>query len=185
MALASARKPVGEPPPAGLRSSALLAHELTETAGPCWVHQFFASLRRLGHEDGSNLIVERYSAERQNDRFGALARTVVARQPDVIVTNSNPLVAAFKRATTTIPIVAIVAEPVRSGLVASLARPGGNVTGVSIDSGLEIYGKRLQLLTELVPSANRIGHLARGRRGASGRAYPLASRCGVPPRARV
>ena len=141
--------------------SGLPAHELTETQGPFWVRQFFTSLRRLGHSEGSDLLVERYSAEGHDNRFGALTHAVVARQPDIIVTNSNALVAVFKQATATIPIVSVVADPVRSGLVASLARPGGNVTGVSIDAGIEIYGKRLQLLKTLVPSAGRMGHLAR------------------------
>jgi putative tryptophan/tyrosine transport system substrate-binding protein len=89
----------------------------------------------------------------------ALAHDVVARQPDVIVVNFNPLVAVFKRATSTIPITGIVADPIRSGLVANLARPGGNLTGVSVDAGLEIYGKRLQLLKELIPSTARVAYL--------------------------
>jgi putative tryptophan/tyrosine transport system substrate-binding protein len=140
--------------------SGLPTDELTESAGPFWVQQFYASMRRLGHVEGSNLIVERSSAEGQNVRFAALARAVVARQPDVIVSNGNLLVAALKQATATIPIVGIVADPLRTGLVESLAHPARNVTGVSIDAGLEIYGKRLQIFKELVPSATRIAYLA-------------------------
>jgi putative ABC transport system substrate-binding protein len=83
----------------------------------------------------------------------------VNRKPDLIVANLNPLVAAFKTATTTIPIAAIVGDPVGYGLVASLARPGGNLTGVSTDAGIEIYAKRLQVLKETLPATSTVAYL--------------------------
>src|SRR5215217_4535232 len=140
--------------------SGLPVHELTEAVGPFWIRQFFGEIRQLGYIEGRNLVVERYSAEGQHDRFAELAREVVASRPDLIITNYNELVASFKAATSSIPIIGIVAEPVRSGLVTNLARPGGNLTGVSIDAGLEIYRKRLQILKELVPSLERVAFLA-------------------------
>jgi putative tryptophan/tyrosine transport system substrate-binding protein len=140
--------------------SGIPADQLTETAGPFWVRRFFEALHGFGYAEGGNLVVERYSAEGRFDRFAALAATVVSRNPDVIVMNLNALVDAFRAATATIPIVAIVGDPVRSGLVKSLARPGGNVTGVSVDAGTEILGKVLQILKEAIPSATKVAHLA-------------------------
>jgi ABC-type uncharacterized transport system substrate-binding protein len=115
------------------------------------VRQFFTELRALGYAEPSNLAVERYSAEGQIERFGALAAAIVDRKPDIIVAN-HPLVRALRERTDTIPILAIVANPVGYGLVASLERPGGNITGVSVDAGPEIYGKRLQILREALPT---------------------------------
>jgi putative tryptophan/tyrosine transport system substrate-binding protein len=88
-----------------------------------------------------------------------LAREVTARVPAVIVVNQNPLVSAFRAVSDTIPIVAIVADPVGSGLVQSLAHPDGNITGVSVDPGIEFYGKRLQILKEAVPAITAVGYL--------------------------
>lgn len=139
--------------------SAIPADELTEAAGPFWVRRFFAALRGLGYVEGRNLIVERFSADGSVDRFAPLAQAVVARNPDVIVTNLNGLVQVFKAATTTIPIVAIIGDPVRSGLVQSMARPGGNLTGVSSDVGVDVYAKAMQILKEAIPSAAKVGYL--------------------------
>ncbi|MGH6642735.1 MAG: ABC transporter substrate binding protein, partial [Bradyrhizobium sp.] len=95
-------------------------------------------MRGLGDIEGSNLIVERFSAEGRADRFEAIAADVVGRKPDVIVSNLNGLVHALMTATSTIPIVGLTADPVAAGLVTNLARPGGNLTGVSINAGIEI-----------------------------------------------
>src|SRR6185369_778977 len=125
-----------------------------------WVRWFFEQLGQLGYTEGRNLAIDRYSAEGRHDQFAGLAREVVNRKPDVIVANLNPLVAALKTATMTIPIAAIVGDPVGYGLVASLARPGANLTGVSTDAGIEIYAKRLQFLKETLPAANAVAYLA-------------------------
>jgi putative tryptophan/tyrosine transport system substrate-binding protein len=109
--------------------------------------------------EGSNLVVERFSAGGRSDRFAALAAEVVSRKPDVIVVNLNDLIKAFAAATATIPIVAISGDPIAGGLLTNLARPGGNLTGVSINAGIEIYGKRLQILKEALPSAAKIAYL--------------------------
>src|SRR5215472_2171160 len=117
---------------------------------------FFADLRRLGYIEGENLIVYRYSAEGHHERYADLAREIVASRSDVIVTVSTRLVFAFKAATTTIPVAALMLEdPIRAGLVTSLARPG-NVTGVSRDAGVETWGKRLQILKEAIPSTSSV-----------------------------
>jgi len=83
----------------------------------------------------------------------------VSRNPDVIVTNLIDLTKAFAAATATIPVVAITGDPIAAGLVTSLAHPGGNLTGVSIDAGIEIFGKRLQILKEAMPSAAKVAYL--------------------------
>jgi putative ABC transport system substrate-binding protein len=139
--------------------SGIAADKLTETAGPFWVRRFYETLRELGDVEGSNLVVERYSAEGRADRFAALAAEVVSRNPDVIVSNLNDLVKTFAAATATIPIVVITGDPIAVGLITSLARPGGNITGVSIDAGTGIVAKRLQILKEAMPSAVKVGYL--------------------------
>jgi len=139
--------------------TAIPADQLSETAGPFWVRRFFEALRGLGYAEGRNLVVERFSAEGRDDRFAAIAAAVVSRNPEVIVSNTNSLVRALRAANATIPIVAIVADPVRSGLVKSLARPNGNLTGVSSDVGFEVFAKALQILKETVPSATRVAYL--------------------------
>jgi ABC transporter substrate binding protein len=109
----------------------------------------------LGYVEGENLIIERYSAEGYHERYADLAREIVTRNPDVIVTGTNPVVIVFKAATSTIPVVAFMLDPLKAGLVTSLARPGGNLTGITLDAGIEICGKRLANLVMLVPSAER------------------------------
>ena len=133
--------------------------EQNETSRTMWVRTFFAELRRLGLVEGSNAVIERFSGEGSSARYAALAADVVSRKPDVIVANSSPLVKVFQAATTTIPIVAIVSDPIASGLVSSLARPGANLTGVSVDAGPGIAAMRLQILKEAVPAAARIAYL--------------------------
>ncbi len=139
--------------------SGIPADLLTETAGPFWVRRFYQTLRQLGDTEAGNLVVERYSAEGRSDRFAALAATVVSRNPDVIVANSNGLVKTFMIATATISIVGITADPIAAGLVTSLAHPGSNFTGVSIDAGFEIVSKRLQILKEALPRATKVAYL--------------------------
>jgi ABC-type uncharacterized transport system substrate-binding protein len=143
--------------------SGIPAGELTETAGPFWVRRFYQTLRGLGYAEGGNIVVERYSAEGRSQRFASLVAAVVGSDPQVIVVNLNDLIEAFAAATTTIPIVAIMADPIATGLVANLAHPGGNLTGVSIDAGYEIVVKRLQILKEAVPSVAKVAYLTSSR----------------------
>jgi putative ABC transport system substrate-binding protein len=133
--------------------------EMNET-GSIYYKGFFGELRRLGYIEGQNLIVERYSGEGNTAHYAELATEVVRQQPDVIFASSTRMVARLKAATTTIPIVGNMADPVFYGVVDSLAQPGGNITGVTSDPGIEIWGKRLGLLRELIPSASRVGFLA-------------------------
>ena len=142
---------------------------ITETGGGSAWPAFFAELRRLGYIEGENLIVERYSAEGHHERYAELAREIVTRNPNLIVTGTNPVVIAFTAATKTIPVVAFMLDPLKAGLVTSLARPGGNLTGITLDAGIEISGKRLQMLKEAIPSATKAAFL--GMRERVGRFF--------------
>ena len=82
------------------------------------------------------------------------------RNPDLIAVIGNEFATVFNAATRAIPILAIMIDPIRTGTVASLAHPSGNITGISLDAGFEIYGKRLQILKELLPPASQVGFLA-------------------------
>ena len=120
---------------------------------------FKQKLRELGHVDGENIAIEYRWAEGQDDRLPELATELVRLKPVVIVTTGTPGTLAAKQATSTIPIVfASSGNPVNAGLVASYARPGGNVTGFSF-TGPELEGKRLQLLEEMVPGLSRVAVL--------------------------
>ncbi|MGE5214387.1 MAG: ABC transporter substrate-binding protein [Nitrospirota bacterium] len=120
---------------------------------------FFKELRRLGYIEGKNTVVLRFSAEQDTARYDPMVRDVVGASPDVIFTSNNPLVLRFKALVHTIPIVALMGDPVAFGIVASLASPEGNITGISADAGEDIWGKRLELLLEAVPTSTRIGFL--------------------------
>ena len=123
------------------------------------VEAFRQGLRELGYREGQNLAIEFRDAEGKPDRLPALAAELVQLHVDVIVTHPTNAARAAKHATTLIPIVMAGADdPVRTGLVASLARPGGNMTGVS-SFGPDLSGKRLELLKEAVPALSRIAVL--------------------------
>jgi ABC-type uncharacterized transport system substrate-binding protein len=140
-------------------------------AGPAQQDEaFVAALRELGYVEGRNLIIDyRWAAEKE-EQLPVLAAELVALNVEVIVTSATPAVTAAKHATNTVPIVmAAAADPLGSGLVASLARPGGNVTGLTLLS-TDLAGKRLQLMHTILPRAKQIGLLALGGLSAT----PLA-----------
>jgi len=117
---------------------------------------FRQGLRDLGYVEGKNIVIEYRSAEGKLDRLPALAAELVRLKVDIIVTDGSRSTRSAKEATTTIPIVmAQDPDPVGNGFVASLARPGGNITGLS-NLGPELSGKRLELLKEVVPKLSRV-----------------------------
>jgi ABC-type uncharacterized transport system substrate-binding protein len=119
---------------------------------------FEDGLRRLGYRVGENVTIEYRFANAEMERLPALAAELVRLHVDIIIAGSNPSTVVTKTATTTIPIVMVnIVDPVSTGLVASLARPGGNVTGLAVDAGGEILGKRFELLKEILPNLSRLG----------------------------
>jgi putative ABC transport system substrate-binding protein len=130
-----------------------------------FVAAFRQGLSETGYVEGQNVAIEYRWAEGSNDQLPALAADLVGRKVDVIVTG-GAVVRAVKGATSTIPIVFMSGDPVGQGLVASLARPGGNLTGVSIMT-VEMMPKRLELLSELVPQASVIALLVNPTNGTT------------------
>lgn len=121
-------------------------------------------MRDLGYVEGRNVIYERRYADGHMDRLPEIAAELVRLKVDVIVTGSSIHVAAARKATTTIPIVMVfTADPVQAGFVASLARPGGNVTGLSADASSELWSKYLTYMKEIVPKLSRVGVLGQVR----------------------
>lgn len=119
---------------------------------------FEDGLRRLGYRVGENVTIEYRFANGEMERLPALAVELVRFRVDIIIAASNPSTVATMTATTTIPIVMVaIVDPVSTRLVASLARPGGNVTGLAVDAGGEILGKRFELLKETLPNLSRLG----------------------------
>jgi putative ABC transport system substrate-binding protein len=128
---------------------------------PSLLDAFRQGLRELGWIEGQNIVIDYRFAEGRLDRLPELAAELVRLKVDVIVSLGTQGVTAASNASGTIPIVMIgVRDPVGIGLIASLARPGGNVTGVSGSAGLEIVAKQLELLKETVPKANRVAVLS-------------------------
>lgn len=134
--------------------------ELSETGGNPNYRVFFEELRRLGYVEGRNLAVARYSGGGLVERYAELAREVVRTKPDVIFAVSSRMVLNFKAASSTIPVVAVTGDPVALGVAGSLARPGGNVTSATSDTGPEYYGKLLEILKEAVPTLSTVGFIA-------------------------
>ena len=128
-----------------------LSNNLPDPASPAVV-AFRQGLSEIGYVVGQNVSVEYRQSEGRVDRLPALAADLVGRRVDLIMAVGDDAASAAKNATSTIPIVATVADPVKTGLVVSFARPGGNLTGVSVMFA-ELMPKRLQLLSELVPHA--------------------------------
>jgi len=158
----------------------------TATSGAQFIEAFRQGLREIGWIEGQNIVIEYRFAEGKFDRLPALAAELVRLRVDLIVAAPTPAAAAAKNATGTIPIVmTVVADPVGLGLIASLAHPGGNVTGLSYSVGVETFGKELELLKETLPKVRRLAILSnpaigprardktfRGRSSAAGSPAP-------------
>lgn len=126
------------------------------------IRAFVHGWRALGYVEGQNLILERRSAEGRFARFGDIVDELVRLRTDVIVAPGEVAPRAAKMVTTTVPIVMATGEdPVGTGLVQSLAHPGGNVAGLMLVVGPEIEGKRLEIFTEALPGVSRVAYLGR------------------------
>jgi len=129
-------------------------------SGPPRYRAFFEELSRLNYVEGQNLKVERYSGEGQPERYAELARDVVNTHPDLIFALGTRLSLDFKMVTATIPIVTIMGDPIVLGLVAGIARPAANITGVTVTAGIgTLEGKRIELLVEVMPKLSTVGYL--------------------------
>jgi len=138
---------------------------------------FFAELQLLGYVEGINLTVDRFSLEGRID-----IKELIRRGPEVIFTVGSDMAAALQDATKSIPIVAAVVDPIATGLTVSISRPGGNLTGVVIDAGVNVWEKRFEVLREITPAGLRVAFLATPdvREGPYGRAVrEAADRVGI------
>jgi putative tryptophan/tyrosine transport system substrate-binding protein len=124
-----------------------------------WVAAFAQRLRELGWIDGRTVAIEYRWAEGRNERFTEIAAEFVRLKVDVIVTVAGPAVAAMQATSATPIVFAMSSDPIGSGLVATLARPGGNVTGLSTQTN-DLFGKRIELLRELIPGLRRLAIIA-------------------------
>jgi putative tryptophan/tyrosine transport system substrate-binding protein len=159
VALAAEAQQAGKVYRIGVLSAAVLPPRLLQS--------FQEGLRELGYVEGKNVAIESRDAGGKNERLAALADELVQLKVDIILTVNTPATQAAKNATGTIPIVMTrVADPIKSGLVPSLARPGGNLTGVS-SSSAETAPKQVQLLKEILPGTTRVAILWNGDNPAS------------------
>ena len=145
--------------PAKARRIGFLTYATAEQSATL-LREFSDALRRLGYVEGRDTVIETRYGDGTLNGMHDLAGAVVRSRVDIIVTGSNPIADAAKRATTTIPIVMVgTLDPVGFGIVADLARPGGNITGLCVDASEETAGKLLSLLTEALPGLSRVGVL--------------------------
>ena len=153
--LAAEAQPAGKVHRIGYLSSG------SSSTAAAFIEAFRQGLRELGWVEGQNIVIDYRFAEGRFDRLPDLAAELVRLKVDIIVAAPTPTAVAAKNATGTIPIVMInVGDPVGLGLIASLARPGGNVTGLSFSVGMETFGKGLELLKETVPQVRRVAILS-------------------------
>jgi putative tryptophan/tyrosine transport system substrate-binding protein len=148
-----------QPPAQVARIGYLVTGGLASPETRVLLDAFRQGLRERGYVEGQNIVVEYRAADGQLERFPALAAELVQLKPEVIVAQGTPAARAAQQATTTIPIVTpVMGDPVGDGLVASLARPGGNITGLTF-LGPELVPKRLELLKEALPGVSRVAAL--------------------------
>jgi putative ABC transport system substrate-binding protein len=148
------------PPPGKVSRVGFVSPQSPSTA-PRGVNAFWERMREMGYVEGQNLVVEARWAEDRYDRLPAITTDVLARQVDVLVTVAGAGAIVAKNATSTVPIVGVgMADPLRTGLASSLARPGGNLTGLSMGWGEGMAGKWLELLQETVPKLSSVAVIA-------------------------
>ena len=141
------------------------------------IDAFMQAMRELGHVEGGNIVYEWRWARGVPDRLPGVAAELVQLPVDVILAGTNQGIAAAKLATSTIPIVMVLGvDPVRNGFVRSLARPGGNITGLTNDPGQEMMGKMLELFKEVVPKVSSVGVIAQQGLGYDRAALEAAAR---------
>ncbi len=149
-----------------------------EHGGNPYYRVLFEDLRALGHVEGQTLAVDRFSREKAAADVPAMLSDVVRSAPDVIYAiGAGPLV---KAATTTIPVVALTGDPISLGLAQSLARPGGNFTGVAVDTGPSLHGKRIELMREVWPKLSRLAYVTARRDSFGQTIVEAVAKSGLP-----
>src|SRR5262249_705317 len=144
---------------------------ITHSTNDAAYASIFERLQELGYVEGQNIIVDRRYAEGRAERFQEFAAEMVRLKADVVITSTTPAALALRNATTTIPIVIPTAiDPIGTGLIASLAHPGGNITGGALLSA-ELGAKRLELIKEVVPGLSRMAVLWNGANPANALAW--------------
>jgi len=157
LALLGSPRSAAQPPERAVRVGFLVPASPSDD-----VEGFLGGMRDLGYVEGRNLIVEYRAAGGKSEHLDDLVAELIRLQVDVIVTGGTPAALAARRARTVIPVViGAMGDPVESGVVASLARPGGNITGLSLQTSEGFAGKYLELLKEAVPKASRVAILGR------------------------
>ncbi|MGA7483859.1 MAG: ABC transporter substrate-binding protein [Bradyrhizobium sp.] len=143
-----------------VRRLAACSQNLTDFSSPPWA-LLFERLQQMGFAEGKNLIIDRYATDGRPDRYAEVARNIVQANPDVIALGfDHEFILQVARETSTVPIIATFGDPVAAGIVKNMARPERNISGVSLDAGIEMQGKHLEILREAVPSASRIAYLS-------------------------
>lgn len=133
--------------------------QMTRLGSPFY-GEFFSELEKLGFLEGRNLEVIRYSALGSHEALQRVVHEAILRNPDAILASSGRTVLMLKKETQSVPVVGFVSDPISYGIVSSLAHPGGNITGVIVDGGIETWQKRLELLRAAKPSIKSIFHVA-------------------------
>jgi putative ABC transport system substrate-binding protein len=145
------------------RLAACSQHGMDSFLKDPWWPLLFNRLPQIGFVEGKNLIIDRYAADGRPERYAEVARNIVQAKPDVIALPfDHQLILQVANETSTIPIVATFGDPVAAGIVKNMARPERNITGVSLDAGIEMQGKHLEILRQAVPSASRVAYLTNG-----------------------
>jgi putative tryptophan/tyrosine transport system substrate-binding protein len=154
----AAAQPAGVSQRLAIFSPSEPSEQMHEKSDNRYYRTLFEELRRLGHVEGQNLAVERYGSGQNRSGPVALVAEVIRSNPDVVFV-IGPGAPIFKKADAKFPIVTLTADPIAQGLAQSLARPGGNITGVSVDTGPSIHGKRIALLHEMFPAMSKLAFL--------------------------
>jgi putative ABC transport system substrate-binding protein len=154
----AAAQPAGVSQRLAIFSPSEPSEQMHEKSDNRYYRTLFEELRRLGHVEGQNLTVEKYGSEQNRSGPVALTAEVIRSNPDVVFV-IGPGAPIFKKADAKFPIVTLTADPIAQGLAQSLARPGGNITGVSVDTGPSIHGKRIALLHEMFPAMSKLAFL--------------------------
>jgi putative tryptophan/tyrosine transport system substrate-binding protein len=133
--------------------------DVTEKSHTTYWPPFFQALREHGYVEGRNLSISRYSMTGQTENYGSLAREMITANPDILI-GFGGVGRELAKATNSVPIVANLVDPVGMGLVKNLARPGGNLTGVTVDTGPRVWDKWVETLREFLPHLARVGTLS-------------------------